>query len=127
MDPVAERDPAACAILVVEDDHDSRVLIRTALEDEGYVVHTAANGRVAVELLSSLPDPPRLVIVDLHMPVMDGWGLMGYLRQHPELRLIPVGVQSADADITLPEGISFVLEKPVDLHALLTVVRHHCG
>jgi CheY-like chemotaxis protein len=113
--------------MVVENDHDSRVLIRTALEDEGYVVHTAANGRVAVEMLTSLPAPPRLVIVDLHMPVMDGWELMGHLREHPELSLIPVGVQSADADITLPDGVAFVLEKPVDVTALLAVVRHHCG
>jgi CheY-like chemotaxis protein len=61
------------------------------------------------------------------MPVMDGWELIGYLQNNPELSIIPVGVQSADEDITLPDGIAFVLNKPLDVDALLNVVRHHCG
>src|SRR2546423_3571774 len=127
MGPVAERGIAAPVILVVEDDHDSRVMLRAVLEEEGYVVHSAANGRVAVDMLSTLPSRPKLVIVDLNMPVMDGWELMMHLRQHPELRMIPVGVQSADEDTTLPDGVSFVLKKPIDVAALLNIVRHHCG
>ncbi|MCU1282934.1 MAG: response regulator, partial [bacterium] len=66
----------APVILIVEDEHDARVLLRAVLEDAGYVVHSAANGRDAVELLSSVDPKPRLMIVDLNMPVMDGWQLM---------------------------------------------------
>ncbi len=55
-----------------------------------------------------------------------GWELMGYLRNHPELSRIPVGVQSGDKDTTLPDGVAFVLTKPVDIDALLALVRHHC-
>ena len=127
MQSVAQRRSQPPAILVVEDDHDSRVMMRSLLEDEGYVVHTAANGRDAVEKLSLLHLRPQLVIVDLNMPVMDGWELMGYLRKHPELSMIPVGIQSGDVDTTLPDGVSFVINKPVDVEALLAVVRHHCG
>jgi CheY-like chemotaxis protein len=114
-------------ILVVEDDHDSRVLLRAALETAGYVVHTAADGRMALELLTTVDPRPELVILDLRMPVMDGWQLMAYLRQHPELSTIPVGIQSADEDSTLPDGVSFVLHKPIDVDALLTLVQHHFG
>src|SRR5690349_8381100 len=127
MKSAAQRRTEAPAILVVEDDHDSRVLMRTLLEDEGYLVHTAANGRDAVEMLSSQKVRPQLLIVDLNMPVMDGWEVMRYLRKHPELSLIPVGVQSGDNDTTLPDGVAFVLSKPVDVDAMLALVRHHCG
>ena len=114
------------AILVVEDDHDSRVLLRTLLEDEGYVVHTAANGRDAVEMLTSGRVAPDLLLVDLNMPVMDGWQLMAHVRRHPELSAIPIGIQTGDTESTLPDGVAFVLSKPVDVDALIAVVRHHC-
>jgi len=127
MQPDAQRSLAAPVIVVVEDDHDARVVIRSVLEEEGYVVHSAANGRVAVEILSSLENPPKLLLVDLNMPVMDGWELVGYLQNHPELSTVPVGIQSADRDTTLPDGVAFVLQKPIDVDALLAVVRHHCG
>src|SRR5437764_830441 len=64
MQPSARATPVPI-IVVVEDDHDSRVLLRNLLEGEGYTVESAANGRVAVELLSSLPGVPKLVIGDL--------------------------------------------------------------
>lgn len=114
-------------ILVVEDDHDARVLLRTFLEDEGYVVHTAANGHDAVQMLTSGRVEPDLLILDLNMPVMDGWQLMAHVRQHPELSTIPIGIQSGDTESTLPDGVAFVLNKPVDVEALIAVVRHHCG
>lgn len=82
----------------------------TLLEDEGYVVHTAANGRDAVEMLTS-----------------DGWQLMAHVRRHPELSTIPIGIQTGDTESTLPDGVAFVLSKPVDVEALIAVVRHHCG
>ena len=114
-------------VLVVEDDHDTRVLLRATLETAGFVVVTAANGRDAMARLAELPSPPRLVLLDLHMPVMDGWELLDSLRQQHRWAHIPIGVQSANLDVTLPDGVSFVLGKPVDVDALLALVRHHCG
>ena len=114
-------------MLVVEDDHDTRVLLRATLEAAGYVVVTAANGRDAMLRLAELPSPPRLLLLDLQMPVMDGWELLVTLRQERRWANIPVGVQSANLDVTLPGGVSFVLGKPVDVEALLALVRHHCS
>jgi two-component system chemotaxis response regulator CheY len=114
-------------VLVVEDDHDTRVLLRATLEDAGCTVVTAANGRDAMLRLGELPSPPRLLLVDLHMPVMDGWELLTSLGQDPRWASIPVGVQTANSEVTLPHGVSFVLVKPIDIPALLAFVRHHCG
>lgn len=114
-------------VLVVEDDHDTRVLLRATLETAGFTVVTAANGRDAMLRLAELPSPPRLMLLDLQMPVMDGWELLSSLRQERRWARIPVGVQSANLEVTLPDGVSFVLGKPVDIDALLALVRHHCG
>ena len=114
-------------VLVVEDDHDTRVLLRATLEGAGCSVVTAANGRDAMVHLAELPSPPRLLLLDLQMPVMDGWEFLATLRRDRRWARVPVGVQSANLDVTLPEGVSFVLGKPVDVQALLALVRHHCG
>jgi CheY-like chemotaxis protein len=114
-------------VLVVEDEHDARVIIREALEHAGYEVHTATNGRDAIALAESLQPPPKLILLDLRMPVMDGWDFIARLRSKASLATIPVGVQTGEVDRTLPGGVQFVLGKPIDLEALLTLVRHHCG
>lgn len=114
-------------LLVIDDDHDTRVLLRDLLERAGYVVHTAANGREALSMVRKLDPKPRLILLDLQMPVMDGWQFLGELRREAALAGIPVGVQSADHDRTLPEGVAFALGKPVDADALLALVRHHLG
>jgi two-component system response regulator AdeR len=119
-------DASGASILVVEDDHDTRVLMRATLEGAGFEVHTAANGRDALVILRRLTTLPRLMLVDLRMPVMDGWQLLAEVSGDARLRPIPVGVQTASMETTLPEGVSFVLPKPVDVSALLAFARHHC-
>src|SRR5579862_5399193 len=81
-------------VLVVEDDPDIREALCMLLEDEGYTVYSAENGRMAACLLSSQP-PPSLVITDLMMPIMDGWELVDRLRQNDRLSSVPVVVISA--------------------------------
>jgi two-component system chemotaxis response regulator CheY len=117
---------ASGSILVVEDDHDTRVLMRATLEDAGYEVHTAANGRDALLMLRRMTTLPRLMLVDLRMPVMDGWQFLSTVHGDARLSPIPVGVQTASLETTLPDGVSFVLPKPVDVAALLAFARHHC-
>jgi CheY-like chemotaxis protein len=113
-------------ILVVEDDHDTRVLLRATLEQAGYAVETAANGRDAMARLTAMAEAPQLLIIDLLMPVMDGFELIAYVRKDERLARVPIGIQSANVDVTLPGGVAFVLPKPVDVDALLAFVRHHC-
>ncbi len=60
-------------ILVVDDDADIRYALVEALEGEGYGALSAANGLEALEVLRILPKPPSVILLDLMMPVMDGW------------------------------------------------------
>ncbi len=109
-------------ILVVEDEHDVRVLVRELLEGAGWRVTTAANGRDALALLRSGTLAPSLVLVDLAMPILDGWELIAAMRADARLRNIPVGVQTAQRRDTVPDGVAFVLAKPVNATALLDAV-----
>ncbi len=79
--------------LVVEDDDDSRMVMRRALEAEGWKVQDAANGRVALEYLNS--GRPSIILLDLMMPEMDGFEFLEQLRRRPEAKNIPVIVVTA--------------------------------
>lgn len=116
---------ASRPVLVIDDDDSIRELVQMALRDEGYDVLTAQHGGAALSLLGR--EDPGLILLDMRMPVMDGWEFIALLRSRASLAGIPVGVQTAEVDRTLPGGVSFVLGKPIDLDALLTLVRHHCG
>jgi signal transduction histidine kinase/CheY-like chemotaxis protein len=84
--------PNNCA-LVVEDDPDMRSLLRQMLEAENWKATTAENGQEALEQIKQAR--PALIILDLMMPVMDGFQLLAELQMHPEWRRIPVVVVSA--------------------------------
>jgi CheY-like chemotaxis protein len=110
-------------VLVVDDDHDARVLLRALLESEGYDVLTATEGRAALAQLETVV--PDLILIDLRMPLMDGWELLSELQARAELAQIPIGVHSAEEEPTPPAGASFVLRKPVDARVLLAQLRDH--
>jgi CheY-like chemotaxis protein len=82
-------------ILLVEDDEAIRDTLGSMLEDEGYFVTTAENGRQALEALNSAP-APELIILDLRMPIMDGWEFRTLQKADPLLAGIPVLAISAD-------------------------------
>lgn len=109
-------------VLVVEDDGLIREALAELLELEDYKVHTAANGREALDWLLA-HRPPRLIVTDLMMPVMDGWELLEHLREHEHLADVPVVVTTANTDAP-PEPALEVLEKPYELDELLDAVRH---
>jgi CheY-like chemotaxis protein len=113
-------------VLVVEDDPDIREALCALLEDEGYNVYSAENGRTAACLLGDRP-PPSLVITDLMMPIMDGWQLVERLRQSDRLASVPVVVISAVPPSQAPRGIRVLLRKPVNAGEVLEVVEHYAG
>jgi CheY-like chemotaxis protein len=89
--------PAAC-ILVVDDDADSRETIREMLEELGHTVVEASNGRDALDFLVSHPSVEvLLILLDLKMPIMNGWQLLRLLDSYVRLSTIPVMVVSAFA------------------------------
>lgn len=118
-------------LLVVEDDEDIRSSLVQVLEEEGYEVASAQNGRVALTALSE-PDRrlPHLILLDLMMPVLDGSGFMEEQARAPELAKIPVLILSASgAAQTMPRPPNLstsLLKKPFTLERLLTAVREMC-
>src|SRR4051812_1371969 len=84
-------DPVSAKLLVVEDDPDHRAAICEVLEDEGYGIEAANDGGAALERLRA-GLAPALIVLDLKMPVMDGWTFMAELKKEPELTSIPVVV-----------------------------------
>jgi CheY-like chemotaxis protein len=126
-----EPSPSPCAegrsILVVEDDADIRDAIRIVLEDEGYGVRTAGNGREALEALTR-GLRPCVVLLDLMMPVMNGWQVLEQLKNDASLSSLPIVVVSAARDARdLPDTVRRCLHKPVPLDVLLKVVHDYCG
>jgi CheY-like chemotaxis protein len=117
----------ARAVLVVEDDEDVRDAIRSLIEDEGYSVVEARNGREAFDVLAAGPRP-CVILLDLMMPVMDGWQLLEVLHRHDDLAALPVVVLSAARDTGQPfPNVRRYLKKPVPLDALIGAVAEHCA
>jgi CheY-like chemotaxis protein len=82
-------------ILIIDDDASIRELLVEVLEEEGYPVQSASNGEEALSILRTLPKLPKLILLDLMMPVMDGWAFRQEQLQDPLLIGIPVVVLSA--------------------------------
>jgi CheY-like chemotaxis protein len=86
-------DRSVCSVLVVEDDSDTRVMLRRYLEREGWAVSEAQNGREALALMARVR--PALILLDLMMPEMDGFTFVAELRKRIEWRTVPVVVITA--------------------------------
>lgn len=112
-------------MLVVEDDPDIREAIESCLRGESYEVYAAHDGRMA---LAKLDDGlrPGVILLDLMMPVMNGWETLEALRARPEWRTIPVVIVSAShvvRDSKFDAPVVRVLRKPFQLEPLCAAVR----
>jgi CheY-like chemotaxis protein len=113
-------------VFVVEDDADTREMLCRFLELEGYRVESAPNGRLALEKLSA-GTPASVILLDLMMPVMDGWQFRREQVQRAALASIPVIVVSAAGRERIAQiDADAVLSKPVDLDELLARVTEYC-
>jgi CheY-like chemotaxis protein len=114
-------------VLVVDDDPSVRESMSLLLDVKGYSVVQAENGQKALAVLGRLPNPPCLIVLDLAMPVLDGYGFLKLRAQDPVLRDIPVAVVSGNARSQKPlKEIDVFLRKPVDVRSLIDVVAQHC-
>jgi signal transduction histidine kinase len=115
------------AILLVEDDGEIREALREMLEDERFAVTTAENGLEAMQLLRA-GAKPDLIILDLRMPIMDGWRFRAEQKADPMLAGIPVVAISADGS---PQAAAIdaaaYLRKPLDTDTLLDVIARVLG
>jgi CheY-like chemotaxis protein len=108
-------------VLVVEDDDTLRGALQMVLQWEGYRVECARNGHEALNLLYR-PNPPSVVLLDLMLPVLDGWQFRRAMKNDPQLAAIPVVVVSAlDAGRSLDAAGH--IQKPFRPEELLDVVR----
>jgi CheY-like chemotaxis protein len=119
-------------VMIVEDDRDVRETIAEILQDNDYVAVGAANGAEALAELrgSTEVDRPGLILLDMMMPIMDGWELREALTADESLRDIPVVVLTAHAsapDVAARLNAAGYLRKPVSLRTLLDTVARFCG
>lgn len=115
-------------MLIVEDDADLREMMAQLLTLEGFRAEAVANGREALNYLHQSPRPD-LILLDLMMPIMDGWEFRKRQQQEPAIADVPVIVltaldraQARAADLS---GVDF-LKKPLDFDRLLELVHRHC-
>jgi len=113
-------------VLLVDDEPDNIEVVAESLEYYGMSVRTAENGQVGLDLLKDwLPD---LIMLDLSMPVMDGWATLRRLKSDPRTQAIPVLALSAhaiigDSDRALNAGFDGYLTKPVNVPTLIQDFR----
>ncbi len=113
-------------VLVVDDDLDVCTIIQDVLESEGCQVTVAHNGVEALQVLEQ--HRPDLILLDLMMPVMDGWEVLARLKGQPRWQGIPVVVVSANLRSRRPsEPAVAALPKPFDITELTQVVERYAA
>ncbi|MGK3996505.1 response regulator [Sorangium sp. So ce1024] len=113
------------AIFVIEDDRGVSEALVEVLTDEGYDVTTAGNGAEALARLRDAPTP-ALIVLDLMMPVMDGYAFRAEQLRTPAIADVPVIVLTAGSAPRAAElGHVELLKKPIDLGALLDAIERH--
>jgi two-component system cell cycle sensor histidine kinase/response regulator CckA len=115
-------------VLLIEDDEPIRSSLQSILEDRGYRVQLARNGKEGLELLRE-GARPNVILLDLMMPVMTGSMVLEVLRNDPDLCRTPVVIMSAWLHNWTQNSRStdhIMLQKPIDPDQLLEIVRRSC-
>lgn len=112
-------------VMIIEDDEDIREILKETLELESYKVEIAVNGQDALDKLSQSKVLPDLILLDLMMPVMNGWEFSLAAQKDSRLSKIPIIVVSAYVDQAENIKCEGFIEKPIILNDLLNVLRSH--
>jgi len=121
--------PDRKSVMIVEDDLEARESLAAVLVSEGFSVIVAEHGRAALERLRAQPSAVCMILLDLFMPVMNGWAFRDEQVRDPALADIPVVVITADASAAQRVGKLGVvgsITKPVDFDRLLAMVNTYC-
>ena len=116
-------------VMIVDDDRDVREAITEVLADASYLPMSARDGQDALDKLGSAADLPCVILLDVMMPGMDGWGFRHVQSADPRLGAIPVVVLTAHANAAQTATRMHAagsLKKPVELEALLAIVERFC-
>lgn len=112
-------------ILIVDDSEFILQLLETIFETEGFTTQLAASGSVA--LAAALANPPDVILLDVRMPAVDGWDVLGELRQHDATACVPVAMMSTEKPsvgwaLALGRGAQAYVVKPFSLSELVRAV-----
>jgi len=125
------RKHGVASVLIVDDDDMFREALAELIEQEGYTAFGVSSGPEALAYLEVAPLKPRLILLDLMMPIMDGWQLLNRLRQNDVFANIALIILSAHSARFVGQGTSAVsvrtMPKPIDTEALLELVKEACG
>jgi CheY-like chemotaxis protein len=113
------------SVLIVDDDADIREILAETLVEKGFDVATAANGLEALQILRTMRPRPSVILLDLMMPIMDGYGFLELRRGDPGLASIPLAIVTAGHGVNLDRlghGLQ-IIPKPFDVPRLLGVLR----
>jgi len=115
-------------VLLIDDNREFREAVAEFLTDEGYTVHSAADGREALQWSKNCETLPKLILLDLLMPILDGWGFLDERRKDSRLACVPVVIMSGASGIEREAknaGASAVMNKPVVPQELLRVIQYY--
>jgi len=116
-------------VLIIEDDDQIAYLLTFMLEREGYTVVGATDGQIAHDLINKI-DPPKLILLDVMLPFIDGFDLIKLIRNKPDWRELPVimlSAKSQENDIVqaLDAGANDYVVKPFQPMELLARIKRH--
>ena len=122
---MGDKDSRDLKVLLVEDVEDARLVMRLQLEDKGFIVFEAENGKVAVE--TAIREKPDVILMDLTLPLMDGFAATKLIRQNAELKNVPVIAVTAHQEHDFrsdakASGFDAYVTKPIDVNWLKELI-----
>lgn len=123
----SDRDVAKrCLVAIIEDDSEFRNMLRELLEEEQYRVVAVANGAEALETLRGTT-LPNVILLDVAMPVMDGFDFLRFRNEDPQLAAVPVVLVTNAKPHERPTiGVNDVVRKPIDIDEILFAIQRYC-
>jgi CheY-like chemotaxis protein len=123
----SEREAASrCLVAIIEDDKEFRDMLRELLEEEQYRVVALSNGAEALEVLRG-DTVPNVILLDVSMPVMDGFDFLRFRNDDPKLAAIPVVLVTNAKPHERPTiGVNDVVRKPIDIDETLFAIKRYC-
>lgn len=112
-------------ILFIDDDESIREFVTMALTDEGYRVSTAPHGAAALEQVNR--EQPNLILLDMRMPIMDGWAFLKAYDSTPQPHapIIALTASRNSPDVKVPAEVDGLLAKPFDLNELIELIGQY--
>ena len=120
-----QRDSKDLKVLLVEDFEDTRLFMRLELEDQGFIVFEAENGKIAVD--TAIRETPDVILMDLTLPLMDGFTATKLIRQNDQLKTVPIIAVTAHQEEDFrsdakASGFDAYITKPIDVNWLKELI-----